>query len=75
MLRLIGLSSTINVRKPPDNDEEKESLDLCRVKLSLHAALGWHFDIGLHGGVMGGAGEADMKYDEADEISEDLSAE
>jgi len=32
MVRLMGLSSTINARKPPDSDDEKESRDLWRVK-------------------------------------------
>lgn len=35
MLRLIGLSSTISARKPPERDEEKESRDLLRAKYFL----------------------------------------
>ena len=70
MLRLIGLSSTISVRKPPDNEEEKESRDLWRAEYfrgdegerqTEDADLVRQFDIGLHGGVRGRKGEADTK--------------
>jgi hypothetical protein len=86
IFRLIGLSSTISVRKPPDKDEEKESRCLWRGKYFrgeaaahppsvVDVVLVVHFDIGgLQGGVIGAAEEADMKNDEVEESSGDLSA-
>ena len=65
----MGLSSTMSVRKPPDDDREKDSLgvrlrerggagddDVRKSGEATEGGLSGYTDVGLHGGVIGGAG-------------------
>lgn len=69
MLRFMGLSSTMSVRKPPDDDRENDSLaarlrerdgtgddDVMKSGGATEGGLSGYTDVGLHGGVIGGTG-------------------